>query len=191
MYGMVNRAIEDLVITTAGEEAWENIKHNTGLELGVFIDSGQYEDDVTYKLVESASKVLGQSPEAILRSFGRHWILYTGKEGWASVFDLGGDNLLDYINGLDSMHARVQIALPDADMPEFSVIEHDDYYELCYRSSRHGLASMVLGLLDGLAEQFDEQWDIEHVVQKSESSDDIFHLRKAQLGGLENKADAA
>ncbi|MFK7997336.1 MAG: heme NO-binding domain-containing protein [Granulosicoccus sp.] len=180
MYGMINSAIEDLVVTSAGVDVWNNIKQNAGIELSVFIDSAQYSDDITYKLVEAASETLGQSPEEILHAFGRHWTLYTGKEGWASVFDLGGDNMIDFINGLDSMHARVQIALPDAQMPEFSVVENADHLELTYRSPRPKLAPMVLGLLDGLAEQFEESWQVEHISEKSTKGCDIFHLRQIQ-----------
>jgi len=190
MYGMVNRAIEDLVVSSTSVEVWNQIKHEAGLELGAFIDSSQYNDDVTYKLVEAASKVLETPAEDILHAFGRHWILYTGKEGWAAIFDLGGDNMLDFINGLDSMHARVQVALPDAQMPEFSVIERTDYLELTYRSPRFGLAPMVLGLLDGLAEQFNEQWLVEHVKHKSSNDCDVFHLRQVQGGseGIQSHA---
>ena len=178
MYGMVNRAIEDLVVSSAGEQAWKQIKEDAGLDLDSFQDSSQYNDAITFKLVEAASAYLQQTPESILHAFGRHWILYTGREGWASVFDLGGENMVDFINGLDSMHARVQIALPNAEMPHFNVIEKDDYLELVYRSQRTGLAHMVLGLLDGLAEQFNESWNIEHVKMKSEHGHDVFHLRK-------------
>ncbi len=180
MYGMINRAIEDLVVSCASEEIWEQVKQKAGLELGVFIDSSQYNDEVTYKLVEASSQILNQSPEEILHAFGRHWILYTGKEGWASVFDLGGDNMVDFINGLDSMHARVEIVLPEAQMPEFSVVEHADHLELTYRSARQGLAPMVLGLLDGLAEKFNESWLVEHVENKSTEGCDIFRLRQVQ-----------
>ncbi len=191
MYGMVNRAIEDLVVSSAGVEVWNEVRQAADVEPDGFLDSASYDDDVTYRLVAAASKVLQQPAEDILRAFGRHWILYTGKEGWASVFDLGGDNMVDFINGLDNMHARVQIALPDAQMPQFSVVECDGYLELTYRSIRTGFAPMVLGLLDGLAEQFDESWDIEHVVEKTETQDDIFHLRNSKQTGQIDEADAA
>lgn len=191
MYGMVNRAVEDLVVSSAGLEVWEEVKRSAGLQLSGFIDSAQYDDDVTYKLVEAASAVLGQSPEQILHAFGRHWILFTGKEGWASLFDLGGDNMIDFINGLDSMHARVHIVIPEAQMPEFSVVAHDDYLELNYRSHRMGLAPMVLGLLDGLAEQFNEQWHVEHIAESSSDVLDIFHLRQNLLTDRVNKTNAA
>jgi len=99
--------------------------------------------------------------------------------------------MVDLINGLDSMHARVQVALPDAQMPEFFVVEHSDHLVLTYRSVRYRLASMVLGLLDGLAEKFNEDWLVEHVVQKNTDGCDVFHLRQAQRSAEETHTNAA
>ncbi len=191
MYGMINRGIEDFVVCSAGVEVWSQIKEKVDLELPEFLDSSQYNDELTYKLVESASEVLNIAPEAVLRGFGRHWILYTGREGWASVFNLGGDNMIDFINGLDSMHARVQIALPEAKMPLFSATEKDGYTELTYRSHRPGLASMVLGLLDGLAEQFNETWEVALIESASKPGRDIFHLKKIEGNPDVNTSEAA
>ena len=191
MYGMINRGIEDFVVSNAGVDTWNQIKQKVDLELPEFLDSSQYNDDVTYKLIESASEVLSITPESVLRGFGRHWILYTGREGWASVFDLGGDNMVEFINGLDSMHARVQIALPEAKMPLFSVIEKEGYLELTYRSPRPGLAPMILGLLDGLAEQFNETWDFALIESASVPGCDIFHLTKTNGHSDESNREAA
>jgi len=185
MYGMINRGIEDFVVLSAGVDTWNQIKQHADIDIGEFLDSSMYDDETTYKLVASASEVLNISAEDVLRAFGRHWILYTGREGWATVFDLAGDNLVEFINGLDSMHARVQLALPEARMPHFSVIEKDEHMELTYRSPREGFAPMVLGLLEGLAEQFDESWEFEYQEPLSESGREIFHMHKTN-----NKMDS-
>jgi len=178
MYGMINRGIEDFVVLSAGVDTWYQIKQHANVNVGEFLDSSLYDDETTYDLVASASAVLGISAEEVLRAFGRHWILYTGREGWAAVFDLAGDNLVEFINGLDSMHARVQIAMPEARMPHFSVVEKDEHMELTYRSPREGFAPMVLGLLEGLAEQFNENWDFEYQESLSKSGSEIFHMHK-------------
>lgn len=188
MYGMVNRAIEDMIVSTSGCDSWNCIKQEAGVDLAEFLNSSMYSDELTFKLVSAASKHLETTPEKILHAFGRYWILYTGKEGWASVIELGGDTMVSFLEGLDSMHARVQVALPDAQMPQFSVTDHDDFLELVYRSPRDGLAPMVLGLLDGLAEKFDEHWSIKQVKYRATHSADVFHLRLvAQSAGIESK----
>lgn len=80
MYGMVNQAIEDLVIECADEQTWRDIQRQAGLDDSGFEASVIYDDAVTLALVAAASDTLNMAPEKILRAFGRHWILYTGRE---------------------------------------------------------------------------------------------------------------
>lgn len=190
MYGMVNRAIEDLVVATAGEDTWNEILAAAEMEGNEFNDSESYDDALTYKLVAAASEVTGQSAESILHAFGRHWIMYTGREGWGTVFDAAGDNFIDFIGGLDSMHARVQLAMPDLRMPHFTVknAEVDGHYIIEYRSEREGLSPMVAGLLAGLAEQFEESWEIEQTGWRSENGFDSFSVRNTASGSLSERS---
>lgn len=37
MYGIVNKAIQDLVITNFGEQKWEDIRERSGIEEDFFI----------------------------------------------------------------------------------------------------------------------------------------------------------
>ncbi len=191
MYGMINKGIEDLVISIAGEDTWRIIKCDAGIDTVEFYDSCQYNDNVTIKLVEAASKALGKPPKDILYAFGRHWVLYTEREGWASVFNLAGDTVLGIIKELDGIHARVQIALPDARMPHFSVSEEHDHWKLIYRSPRTGFAPMVLGLLDGLAEKFEESWDIQLVESNESECWHVFHLTQNRDHRTEHRYHAA
>lgn len=163
MYGMVNRAIRDLVIDEAGAEVWDEIRRAAGLETDEFNDTVIYDDAVTYDLVAAASRTLGLDPASVLHEFGRHWILFTGREGWGPLFDMAGDDLRTFVAGLDALHSRVQASMPGTRMPSFTSIERPDrVLEVEYRSERDGLAPMVEGLFTGLAEHFGEGWVVEH-----------------------------
>ena len=181
MYGLVNKAIEDLVISSAGEQIWLKIRERAGLQDLQLLDSSNYDDEITYKLVAAASDILEQPPELILRLFGKHWVLYTGKQGWSSLFAASGDDLVSFLKNLDDMHARVKVAMPEGRMPEFTLTERGATFELEYRSERDGLAPMVSGMLYGLAEQFEEAWHIEHVYQKDKAGFDRFSLERIEL----------
>ncbi len=90
---------------------------------------------------------------------------------------MAGDDLASVVAGLDSLHSRVQASMPDCRMPSFSSINHPDgVLEVHYRSEREGLAPMVVGLLEGLAERFDEQWQIEQTSADSPDGVDTFML---------------
>ncbi|OED37852.1 hypothetical protein AB833_22315 [Chromatiales bacterium (ex Bugula neritina AB1)] len=191
MYGMVNQAIEDLVIETAGEDAWREIKEHAGLAENGFESSVIYDDEVTLSLVAAASEKLKLPPEQILHAFGRHWILYTGREGWSSVFEMTGYDMESFLDGLDEMHARVRVAMSEADTPQFTLHRESDHLSLEYHSNRDGLAPMVNGLLEGLAEHFDEHWSIQHTGQRAEDGFDTFRLRQIATATGSTDAKAA
>ena len=66
MYGLVNKAIEDMVCSRFDEDSWEAIKRRADVDVDVFIAMDDYPDGVTYRLVGAASEVLGLSPEEVL-----------------------------------------------------------------------------------------------------------------------------
>ena len=59
MYGLVNKAVEELVVSNFGEDKWELIKSKAGVDVDVFISNESYPDSMTYDLVGAASEVLG------------------------------------------------------------------------------------------------------------------------------------
>ena len=80
MYGMVNRAIEEMVVKNHGEKIWEDIKQKAGVDVEVFVSSEGYSDDVTYGLVGAASEVLQIPAEQILEAFGVYWVMETAQQ---------------------------------------------------------------------------------------------------------------
>ena len=58
MYGLVNKAIKDLVVTNYGEEAWIEIASRAGFDEGEFLGLQPYPDKLTYDLVRHGSEVL-------------------------------------------------------------------------------------------------------------------------------------
>ena len=191
MYGLVNKAIEDLVISRAGEETWHRIKENAGVQELHILDTTSYDDQVTYDLVRAASEVLEQPAEDILFSFGKHWVMYTGKNGWANLFAASGTDFISFLRNLDDMHARVNAAMPEGRMPEFTLIEKDGVFQLEYRSQRDGLAPMVSGILVGLAEQYNESWDVKHIDHRNQCGIDRFLLARKDVQSSADVKDAA
>lgn len=176
MYGLVNRGVRDLVIAAHGEEVWQTIADKAGVDASGFDELVNYDDAITYALVDAASETLQQSAEDILFAFGQHWVLYTGSDKWGYLFDLAGNDFVSFLQGLDNLHGRVEIAMQESRIPQFSVNKHDDHLILEYHSHREGLAPMVLGLLQGLQDKFDEQWSIEHVGYRARDGFDSFKL---------------
>lgn len=155
MYGMVNRAVQDMVCSMHGEEMWEKIKGRAGVDVDVFLSNESYSDDLTYKLVAAASELSGAPPEQILEAFGKHWVLKTAREGYGELMKAGGKNLREFLVNLPNFHTRVVMIYPKLQPPRFEVSdEQERSLHLHYHTHRPGLVPFVLGLIEGLGEMF-------------------------------------
>jgi hypothetical protein len=178
MYGLVNRAVEELVCTQFGEDTWEKIKQEAGIDVDVFISMEPYSDETTYQLVAAASKILQIPAEMVLITFGEYWTLYTAKEGYGELLKMSGKTLPEFLMNLDNMHARVGLLYPALKPPSFQCTEQTEQGMLLhYRSHRQGMAALVIGLLQGLSKMFAMPLTIEHVAQRDTGAPhDIFRL---------------
>ena len=177
MYGLVNKAVEDLVCSRFGEETWAQIQDRAGVDVVGFVSMEPYPDEITYKLVAAASEVLGAPVSALLEAFGEHWILYTAREGYGELISMFGTSLREFLGNLDNMHMRVGLSFPQLRPPSFIVRDvAPGVVELEYHSSREGLAPMVVGLLKGLGKSFDVAVRVEHVHGRERGGFDLFRL---------------
>jgi len=168
MYGLVNKAIQDLVIKNHGSEKWDEIRVLAGMEDDRFVSLKSYPDKLTYDLVGAASKVLGADAESILIAFGEHWVLYTAKEGYGDMLDFTGSTLVEFLTNLDLLHLRVRNMMPNLQPPKFECVSvNERHVELFYYSERAGLSPMVVGLLQGLGKRFSLELQIEQTAHKN------------------------
>jgi hypothetical protein len=161
MYGLVNKAIQDMVCSHFGEEIWKEIKQKADVGVDVFISMEGYPDDITHRLVKAASVVLSLSTSEIMQAFGEFWVQYTSEEGYGEMMDMSGDNLPEFLENLDNLHARVGVSFPHLQPPSFECSEmEENSLSLHYRSTREGLTPMIVGLVTGLGTRFDTEVDI-------------------------------
>lgn len=179
MYGLVNRALQQLVCANCGDAAWDEIRRQAGVQDEVFMRMDSYPDEVTHRLVAAASDVL-QTPAAdLLKEFGRYWMKYTMVEGYGALLSDLGPTLHDALTALDGMHARVTLLYPALKPPMFRVTEmQPDSMRLHYYSERVGFAPMILGLVEGLGERYGVRVEVVHAVAKGPGHDhDRFDIR--------------
>jgi hypothetical protein len=153
VYGLVNTAVADLARAVGGDAAWEAIRTRAQVSETSFVGMTGYPDDITYRLVQAASDELGLSVHDVLVAFGRHWVVFTAAEGWGPLLQAAGDSLAEVLAGLDALHARISLMMPELRPPSFRCEEHDaSSLTLHYYSERPGLSAMVVGLVEGLGE---------------------------------------
>lgn len=171
MYGIVNKAIQDMVATNFGTETWERIREKSGVEEEFFLSNEPYDDAITYKLAIAASEDLGTPLGNVLHDFGEWWVLKTGLEKYGGLMHAGGTNLKEFLINLPIFHNRVMLIYPKLTPPEFKVSDiTDNSIHVHYHSKREGLQDFVKGLLSGLGKMYDVAVTIE-LVQSREKGD--------------------
>ena len=178
MYGMVNKAIEDMVVMHHGESVWEQIKSAAGVDVDVFMSNESYADGITYDLVGAASKVLKMPAEQILIGFGEHWVLHTAQDGYGGLMNAAGKTLPEFMRNLPAFHSRVTMIFPKLQPPHFECTDiTNESLTLHYHSHRQGLAPFVVGLLQGLGKKFTTPVRVRHVAHKEQGAEhDIFKV---------------
>ena len=176
MYGMVNKAVEDMVCMHHGEAVWEQIKAKAGVEADVFFGNEPYPDEITYRLVAAGSEVLKLPPEQILEAFGEHWVLHTAQDGYGGLMRAAGKSVPEFLANLPNFHTRVSMIFPKLQPPRFKTSEITARsLKLHYVTHRPGLTPFVVGLLQGLGKMFKTPLKVRLAEAKAQGADhDVF-----------------
>ena len=178
MYGIVTKAIGELIVSSHGPAKWEEVQEKAGVEVDFLVSNEPYPDELAYRLVGAASEVLGCSTEEFLVRFGEHWILKTGLETYGALLKSGGSSLKDFLVKLPNFHTRIVLFYPDLKPPEFTCSDVSDHsLRLHYFSERQGLTGFMVGLLRGLSVLYETPIETTLVASKGKGDDhDIFEL---------------
>jgi len=178
MYGIVNKAIQDLITDNFGSDKWEAVKEKSGVDVDYFLSNEPYDDDITYKLAGAAAEVLGITVGQVLNAFGEWWVLKTGKEKYGGLMQAGGNNLREFLVNLPVFHNRIMLMYPKLTPPEFKVSDiTENGLHLHYFSQRQGLQEFVRGLLQGLGKMFNTPITLELIQTRDEgSTHEIFKI---------------
>jgi len=177
MYGIVNKAIQDLVTFNFGEAVWEKVKERSGVDIDYFLSNEPYNDEITFKLANAVSAEMDISLPNVFIAFGEWWILRTTKEKYGNLLQAGGTNLRDFLVNLPAFHNRIMLMYPKLTPPEFKVSHLEEKsLHIHYFSKREGLQEFVFGLLRGLSKLYEVPAEI--VLLESRNNGDSHEIFK-------------
>ena len=104
MYGLVNKAVESLVLSKFGQDTWDIIREKANIS-GPIISMKSYDDQVTYDLVGACVEVLEMSVEDVLHTFGEYWVLDVAVVNYSNIMDANGMGFVEFVKNLDQMHS--------------------------------------------------------------------------------------
>lgn len=178
MYGIINKSIEDLVISNYGSEKWNVILEKSGIEQNYFISSEPYDDEVTFKLANAIATEMNMSLGSVLLNFGEWWVIKTTTEKYSGLMESGGSTLKEFLINLPLFHNRVMLLFPKLTPPEFKISDiKDNSLHLHYFSKREGLQEFVRGLIQGLGLLFETKVEIELLKTRQKGdSNEVFKI---------------
>ena len=172
MYGIVNKAIEELITANFGAEKWEAVKNRSGIDVDFFISNEPYDDELTFRLAQAASLEMNLTLQQVFLAFGEWWVLKTSKEKYGSLMATGGNSLKDFLLNMPTFHNRIMLIYPKLTPPEFRIThEEENSLHLHYFSKRNGLQDFVIGLLSGLGKMYSTPVSVEIVMSKESGED--------------------
>jgi hypothetical protein len=170
MYGIVNKAICEMMLAKTSKEVWREVLAAAGLDDDAFIISASYDDQVTFALAAASSQALGISLDEFLHELGHWWIRQTAMRDYQHLMTAAGTTLRAFLLKLPDLHTRIGIIFPALKPPEFECTDClPSSLRLHYRSCRQGLVPFVVGLLEALAIHFKTPSRITHQTSETDA----------------------
>lgn len=176
MKGIVFNLLEAAVTKEFGEDVWDHLLDEAGLE-GAYTSLGSYDDAEVFRLVNAAAATLKLPPREVLRWFGRSAIPLLA-ERYPQFFNghLDTRSFLLTLNGI--IHPEVRKLYPGAITPVFDFdTSSADTLKIGYHSPRK-LCALAEGFILGSLERFGQQAVVTHPQCVHEGATEcIFHVR--------------
>jgi len=155
MFGLVNRAIQSFVEDSYSPKHWDDVARLAGLETRDFEGMLSYADVVTDRVLNASGKVLGKRPEALLEDLGTYLVTHPHMEVVRRLLRYGGGEFEEFLLSLDELNDRVQIAIPDLEMPELTLRDRGNgRFSLFVGGQRKGYGALLLGLVQAMADDY-------------------------------------
>lgn len=168
MYGLVNGALKEMIVSCHGQDCWQEIAQRAGVSVEAFVATEGYSDESTFALVEHACETLQTNADEFLRQFGYFWLQSILRGAYGELLRSSGRSFWEVLTNLPNLHSRVRLAFPHLQPPSFRCTDiRARSVRLHYASERAGLGAFVEGLIHGLGVEYSESVLIDHVVQKA------------------------
>ena len=155
MLGVVNKAVEEFVITVHGGAVWQEVLRDIGTPGFRFEPMLMYEDEKSYALIRALSKRLSKPQQDILDDIGTYLVTPPNGGALRRLLRFSGSSFDDFLFSLDDLNDRVDLALPDLQLPQIMVIPQTiDRVHVRVSQTWSGFAYVLQGLLRAMADDY-------------------------------------
>lgn len=169
MKGIIFNLLEDVVVSTQGDAAWDTLLERADLD-GLYTSLGSYDDAEMMRLVSTAATALSLSEDEVLRWFGRQAIPDMVQR-WPAFF-APHEKTIPFLLTLNSViHPEVRKLYAGAYCPHFDFTSPADGSLLIgYRSPRN-LCGLAHGFTLGAGDHYGEEISVQHLECMQKGSD--------------------
>lgn len=160
MHGIILKELKHFVVDAYDEDAWNAVVEESGVERSLFVPVATYPDEYVFEIVGAAAELTGEPAEELQFEFGRYVV--------PSLVDTYGVHVDADWTGLElleNVEEYIHEALRAKNLSEFTPPgigaerRGDDRVLVTYASDR-GLCNVARGILQGVADYYEESWDV-------------------------------
>ena len=160
MHGLMNRAIQCFLSDTYGAETWATVAEQAGIGREGFEAMMVYPDSVTESLLAAACRHLSKPRDALLEDIG---IWLVSVERLRRLMRFGGVDYHDFIDTLEELPGRAQLAVTDIGLPALRVVPHAQGRFTLTCQGPEGFGHVFAGVLRAMADDYGALALIDHV----------------------------
>lgn len=155
MQGLINRAIQSFVRDTYGDATWAAVAREARLGFDSFEPMLHYDTAVTAAVIAAATQVLDRPRETLLEDLGTYLVSHPNLEALRRLLRFGGVDFHDFLQSMEDLRGRAQLALPDLDLPDLELEDVAPGRFLLHCHSRMpGAGHVFMGLLRAMADDY-------------------------------------
>lgn len=162
MKGIVFNILEQMVVETAGLEAWDQILQDVQLESqGIYTAGKSYPDDEVVAIATRASEMLDIPMNDLIKTFGTY--LFGKLAQRYPVFIEQETTFFGFLKSVhDVIHVEVRKLYDEPSLPDFRHQQINDNQLLMRYSSPRKFCMLAEGLIAGAAEHYQVEYTLEH-----------------------------
>lgn len=156
MHGLINRSLECFLSDTYGRGVWCDVASAAGLGFDTFEPMFEYDDVLTYAVLDAAAVRLTKSRDTLLEDLGTYLVSNPRVEPLRRLLRFGGVTFVEFLHSLDDLHDRARLALPELDLPKLRLEGYRDTggFRLLCKGPHKGFGWMMMGLLRAMADDY-------------------------------------
>lgn len=161
MKGVIFNLLEQAVTDAHGDDAWIDLLEAADVD-GAYTSLGSYPDSEVVALVEAAARQFDLQPADVLRWFGRAAMPMLADR--YRPFFVGHVSARSFILSVnDIIHPEVRKLYSGAGCPHFHFGDDSDGRLIIGYQSPRQMCHLAHGFVEGAADRFDEQVEVEHM----------------------------